>query len=63
MQWQLFLKVSFKMKEYILVLQRSDDYQKQWEFHCDAEDAESAEQDALIENENVRCISVFVRVK
>jgi hypothetical protein len=51
------------MKEYILVLQRSDDYQKQWEFHCDAEDAESAEKDALIENENVRCISVFVRVK
>lgn len=54
-------------KEYIVVLQNGDDYQNQWEFHCDAEDAEGAEQVALEENEdilsNVRCISVFVRVK
>jgi hypothetical protein len=49
--------------EYIVVLQNGDDYQNQWEFHCDAEDAEGAEFVALEENENVRCISVFVRVK
>ena len=62
------MKVSFKMKEYkmkeyIVILQDDDDYQNQWEFHCDAFDADGAEQVALDENENVRCISVFERVK
>ena len=52
-----------KRNEYIVVLQNGDDYQNQWEFHCDAEDAEGAEFVALKENENVRCISVFVRVR
>ena len=49
--------------EYIVVLQNGDDYQNQWEFHCDAENPEGAEFVALEENENVRCISVFVRVR
>jgi hypothetical protein len=53
----------YKMKEYIVILQNDDDYQNQWEFHCDAFDADGAEQVALDENENVRCISVFERVK
>ena len=51
------------MNEYIVIVQEGDDEMRRWNFHCDAEDANHAEEQALDHAETISCIAVYERIK
>ncbi len=51
------------MNEYIVIVQDGDDELARWNFHCDADDANHAEEQALDHSADIQCIAVYERIK
>ena len=51
------------MNEYIVIVQEGADEMGRWNFHCDAEDASHAEEQALDHDDVISCIAVYERIK
>ena len=51
------------MNEYIVIVQEGTDEIRRWSFHCDAEDASHAEEQALDHDDLISCIAVYERIR
>jgi len=51
------------MNEYIVIVQEGNDEMSRWSFHCDAENANHAEEQALDHDDVISCIAVYERIK
>jgi len=51
------------MNEYIVIVQEHDDEMGRWNFHCDAENANHAEEQALAHDSCITTIAVYERIK
>ena len=51
------------MTEYIVIVQEGTDEMGRWSFHCDAEDASHAEEQALDHDDVISCIAVYERIR
>jgi hypothetical protein len=51
------------MNEYIVIVQEGNKDESRWSFHCDAEDASHAEEQALDYDDVINCIAVYERIK
>jgi len=51
------------LNEFIVIVQEGDDEKGRWSFHCDAEDATHAEEQALDHSADIRNIAVYERVR
>lgn len=51
------------MNEYIVIVQDGDDELARWNFHCDADDENHAEEQALDHSTDIQCIAVYERIK
>jgi hypothetical protein len=51
------------MNEYIVIVQEGTDEMARWNFHCDAEDANHAEEQALDHDDCISCVAVYQRIK
>lgn len=51
------------MNEYIVIVQEGTDEMGRWSFHCDADDANHAEEQALDHADVISCIAVYERIK
>ena len=51
------------MNEYIVIVQEGADEMARWNFHCDAEDASHAEEQALDHDDVISCIAVYGRIR
>ena len=51
------------MNEYIVIMQDGADELARWSFHCNAEDANHAEEQALDHSADIQCIAVYQRIK
>lgn len=51
------------LNEYIVIVQEGDDDISRWHFHCLAEDANHAEEQALDHSIDIRNIAVYERIR
>ena len=51
------------LTEYIVIVQEGTDEMGRWSFHCDAEDASHAEEQALAHDDVISCIAVYERIR
>jgi hypothetical protein len=51
------------MNEYIVIVQEGNEDESRWSFHCDAENASHAEEQALDHDDVISCIAVYERIK
>jgi hypothetical protein len=51
------------LTEYIVIVQENTDEMGRWSFHCDAEDANHAEEQALDHDDVISCIAVYERIR
>jgi len=51
------------LREYIVIVQEDNEEESRWSFHCDAEDADHAEEQALDHADVISCIAVYERIK
>jgi hypothetical protein len=51
------------MIEYIVIVQEGDNEMNRWNFHCDAENASHAEEQALDHDALINCIAVYERIR
>jgi hypothetical protein len=61
--WRCGNNGELTMDEYIVVVQEGDDETQRWNFYCDAEDANHAEEQALDHADTINCIAVYGRIK
>jgi len=57
------LKGDQTMNEYIVIVQEGTDEMGRWSFHCDADDADHAQKQALDHDDVISCIAVYERIK
>lgn len=51
------------LTEYIVIVQEGNEDESRWSFHCDAEDASHAEEQALDHDDVISCIAVYERIR
>ena len=51
------------INEYIVIVQEDNEDESRWSFHCDAKNADHAQEQALDQDNVISCISVYERIR